>query len=328
MPPDNKSSPARTAPNLWRDRYVVIAGPTASGKSALALALAQRADGVIINADSMQLYDDLRQITARPTAGDEAAAPHRLYGVIDGGERASVATWMELGAEAMAEARSLGKLPIIVGGTGMYINAGLHGLAPIPVVPPEIHASAMAKLGEIGGAAFRQALAKRDPVIAARLADGDSQRLIRAMGVVEATGRPLSDWQNEPHRGQFSGAPLCICVMPERGALYGRIDARFDRMLEAGAIDEVKRLYARHLDPGLPVMKALGVRELLAYMGGQMTLQRAAELAKRDSRHYAKRQMTWLRNNYNANLTINEQLSESLIETIFANLINSVDQTG
>ena len=335
MPSDNKSSPkpgslkpgspkpgsSAQHPSQWDDRYVIIAGPTASGKSALALALAERADGVIINADSMQLYADLHLLTARPDDAALRRAPHHLYGVIDGARRASVATWLAMAAAAMATARTAGKLPIIIGGTGMYINAGLGGLAAIPDVPAEIHDACAAQLADIGGDAFLAELAKSDPVTANRLFPGDSQRLVRAMGVVRATGRALSDWQTDPHSGQFAGTAISVALVPPRDTLYARIDQRFDEMLAAGAIDEVSRLAARGLDAGLPVMKALGVREILAHLKGEMSLDRAAELAKRDSRHYAKRQMTWLRNNFNPKILINEKLSESLSEKIFSNLI-------
>ncbi len=327
MRSNNKSSTKPKSPSLdlaqWGARYVIITGSTASGKSALALALAERVDGVIINADSMQLYADLQVLTARPDDAAIRRVPHRLYGVIDGAERASVGSWLAMAAKAMAAARADGKLPIIVGGTGMYISAGLNGLAQIPDVPMDIHASCVAQLAEMGGEAFRAELANFDPVNADRLFAGDSQRLVRAMGVVRATGRPLSAWQADPQTGQFAGIALSVALVPPRAILYDRINQRFDEMLVAGAIDEVSRLASRGLNDGLPVMKALGVRELLAHLSGEMSLDRAAELAKRDTRHYAKRQMTWLRNNFNAKILINEKFSESLIEKIFSNLIEN-----
>ncbi len=330
MRSDNKSSlnPASAKPGSsqslqWGDCYVIIAGPTASGKSELALALAERADGVIINADSIQLYADLHLLTARPDNKSVQRAPHYLYGVIDGAERASVATWLTMAAEAIATARAANKLPIIIGGTGMYINAGLVGLAPIPEVPVDIHAACGARLEKIGGEAFRAELANFDLVTARRLSASDSQRLIRAMGVVKATDRPLSEWQADPHLGKFAGTALTISLMPPRAMLYDRINRRFDEMLTAGAIEEVAQLASRGLDAGLPVMKALGVRELLAFLKGEINLESAAELTKRDTRHYAKRQMTWLRNNFNPKIFINEKLSESLSEKIFSNLIKN-----
>jgi len=219
--------------------------------------------------------------------------------------------------------RDAGKLPIIVGGTGMYINAAINGIASIPDVPVPIHHDAVDRLAQIGGAAFRAELAEHDPVMAQRLFDGDSQRLVRAMGVVKATGRPLSEWQTDPHQGQLAGTPFSLAVMPPRAELYQRIDARFDQMITQGALAEVEALGARQLDEGLPVMKALGVRELLSHLRGEMPLEQASELAKRDSRRYAKRQMTWIRNNFNPNYLAEEKYSERLLQRIFANLLKT-----
>ncbi len=297
--------------------YIMIAGPTASGKSQLALDLAGKIDGEIINADSMQLYADLSVLTARPTQADLDAAPHHLYGVIDAAHRASVAEWLRLAAEAMARVIQRGKMPIIIGGTGMYLDAAVKGIAPIPDVPVPVHNTCSDRFKEIGGASFRAELAAYDPVIAERLDDGDSQRLIRAMGVVVASGIPLSQWQAAPHQGALAGTPLKLAMLPPRDIIYYRIDSRFDMMLKNGALDEVRALQVRDLDPSLPAMKALGVKPLADTLGGAMSLERAAYLSKRDSRHYAKRQMTWLRNNYNANYTLNEKLSESFYQKIF-----------
>jgi tRNA dimethylallyltransferase len=300
--------------------YIMIAGPTASGKSKLAIEMARRTDGVIINADSMQLYKDLAVVTARPSDADMAQALHRLYGVLDGHVRASVAMWLDMAATEMRGAWEAGKTPIIIGGTGMYLNAGLCGLASIPDVPRNIHDNAVTLHAEIGGAGFRQALAALDPVTAERLYDGDTQRLIRAMGVVQATGRPISAWQQDPHEGAFEGVATTIKLLPARDILYQRINTRFDMMIEAGALDEVQKLVARNLDPGLPVMKALGVRQLSAYLAGDVAKADAVRQAQQDSRHYAKRQMTWLRNNFNAKFEVNEKYSESFFENIFNNL--------
>ncbi|MEC8642414.1 MAG: tRNA (adenosine(37)-N6)-dimethylallyltransferase MiaA [Pseudomonadota bacterium] len=297
---------------------LMICGPTAAGKSGLALALAERCGGMIINADSMQLYGDLRILTARPDDAEMARAPHRLYGVVDGAERASVAAWLAMAADAVAAARGDGALPIIVGGTGLYFHAALHGIAPIPEVPSEIHAECIRQHADRGGAAFRAALAKRDPVTAERLHDGDSQRLVRAMGVVLATGRPLSVWQADPHQGAIEGVPLRIAMMPARDDLYATIDRRFEAMMTQGAAAEVAALAARGLDPSLPVMKAIGVREIMAMQAGDMTRERAIEIASRDSRRYAKRQMTWIRNNFNSQIGIETQQTERNIQEIFA----------
>ena len=298
--------------------YIMIAGSTASGKSQLAVDLACQLDGEVINADSMQLYADLSILTARPAKADMQDIPHHLYGVLDGGGRASVATWLELAATAMTAIRARGKMPIIIGGTGMYLDAAVNGIAPIPDVPANIHNDCMALFDAIGGTAFRQKLALHDPVVASRLADGDRQRLIRAMGVFNATGIALGQFQKAEHKGALVGNPLKIAMLPPRDELYTRIDSRFDAMLEQGAMGEVEQLIGRQLDPSLPLMKALGVTALKAVLDQKMTIDEAAYIAKRDSRHYAKRQMTWLRNNYNAQITLNTKLSESLMESIFS----------
>ena len=303
--------------------YIMIAGPTASGKSKLAIEMAIRFNGVIINADSKQLYKDLSVITARPSDADMALAPHRLYGVLDGNIRASVAMWLEMADIEMNEAWKAGKTPIIIGGTGMYLNAGLSGLASIPEVPIAIHDASVALHKDIGGTAYRQALAEFDPETAQRLFDGDTQRLVRAMGVFKATGRPISAWQTDPHKGAFKGNVTTVKLLPDRDLLYQIINDRFDMMIEAGTFDEVKRLIGRNLDPGLPIMKALGVRQISAYLRGDMGKADAIHQAKQDSRHYAKRQMTWLRNNFNAEFELNKKYSESFFEEIFANLRNN-----
>ena len=299
-------------------RYLMISGPTAAGKSGLALALAEQGRGVVINADAMQLYSDLRVVTARPDPQDEARGPHRLYGVIDGSKRASVAVWLAMVAGEVSSASADGRLPIIVGGTGMYLQAALDGIAPIPEVPEHIHATCLAELAENGGTVFRAELAKLDPASADRLFDGDSQRLVRAMSVVRATGRPISAWQADPHEGALSGTVVTIAVVPPREQTYQRINDRFAAMMASGAVEEVELLLKRRLDASLPVMKALGVREIGAMLAGEISRERAVELACRDSRHYAKRQMTWIRNNFNAEITVTEKLSESIIQGIFS----------
>ena len=302
---------------------VMICGPTAAGKSGLALALAEKCGGVVINADSMQIYRDLRVLTARPDEAEMARAPHRLYGVVDGAERASVAAWLGMASEAVAAARQAGALPILVGGTGLYFHAAVHGIAPIPDVPRDIHAECVRRHAAEGGARFRAALAEHDPMTADRLHDGDSQRLVRAMGVVLATRRPLSAWQADPHQGALSGAPLRIAMMPPREDLYRAIDDRFGLMMTRGAVDEVAALAARGLDPTLPVMKAIGVREIMAMQRGEMAAPLAIETASRDSRRYAKRQMTWIRNNFNAEIILKEKYSERNLEEIYTILSKS-----
>jgi tRNA dimethylallyltransferase len=299
-------------------KYIMIAGPTASGKSHFAKDLAGALGGEVINADSMQLYSDLSILTARPTARDMGDIAHHLYGVLDGAQRASVAVWLGLAAEAMTAIRGRGRIPIIIGGTGMYLNAAMKGIAPIPNVPVEIHDSLSTLYQDIGGAAFRQQLAALDPVVANRLVDGDRQRLIRAMGVVTATGKPLSKWQAGAHEGALVGRPIKLALLPQREVLYQRIDDRFDLMLKSKVLEEVHLLAKRRLDPTLPLMKALGLSALISVLQGEITLEEASYIGKRDSRHYAKRQMTWMRNNYSAHFTIKKKLSESLLENIFS----------
>lgn len=298
--------------------YLMICGPTAAGKSALALALAERGNGVIINADSMQLYADLRVLTARPDEKDEARAPHRLYGVLDGASRASVASWLAMAGREAAAARAAGQLPILIGGTGLYFQAALQGLAPVPDVPADIHAACVAEYAERGGRLFREALLELDPVLGAQLNAGDSQRLVRAMGVVRATGRPLSGWQSDPHEGAIAGRPVRVAVIPPREELYENINIRFALMMDGGAGSEVTALAARRLDPSLPVMKAIGVREIMALQAGEIDQARAVELASRESRRYAKRQMTWIRNNFHAEMTLDKKFSERNLQEIFA----------
>jgi len=298
--------------------YIMIAGPTASGKSQLAIDLARRFGGAVINADSMQLYADLTVLTARPQPQEMQDIPHHLFGICDAAHRASVAEWLGLAATAITNVRAAGQLPIIVGGTGMYLQAGLRGIAPVPDVPADLHQHCIDLYRELGGAKFRDALAGYDADIAARLVDGDSQRLVRAMGVAMATDRPLSWWQQQPHKGALLGSVVTIAMMPPRPTLYDRINQRFDHMLMHGAVDEVARLMARQLDPGLPLMKALGVTPIAAFLQGDITKDDAAFIAKRDSRRYAKRQMTWIRNNFNAQITVEKKYSESLYEKIFS----------
>lgn len=301
---------------------LIIAGPTASGKSALALDIAEQASGVIINADSMQLYADLQILTARPEPADMRGLPHRLYGVLDGAVRCSVASWLELASKEVADARADGKLPILVGGTGFYLAAAENGISPIPDVSERIHAEAEAELKTHGGTRMRRWLAEQDPQTAARLPDGDSQRLVRAIGVLRQTGQPLSFWQEKPPVGQLDGRFVRLVQMPPRADIYQAIDDRLAAMVKTGALDEVARLTARQLDPSLPVMKALGVGHLACYLAGDMPLAEAVRLAQRDTRHYAKRQMTWIRNNFKTNILNDKKYNNKNFPEIFSKIVN------
>lgn len=276
---------------------ILIAGPTASGKSALALALALRHGGTVINADSMQVYRDLRILTARPTPEEEARVPHRLYGHVDAAEPYSVGRWCADAAAALAEAAAAGRLPIVVGGTGLYFKALTQGLSAIPPIPPALRTALRERLDRDGPAALRAELATRDPEAAARLMPGDAVRILRALEVVVATGRPIGAWHREGLKPVVAGqACLRIVLDADRTALKRAIEARFDSMLAAGALEEVRALDARGLDPRLPAMKAHGVPWLRRHLHGQITLAEAAEGAKRDTKRYTRRQVTWFRN--------------------------------
>jgi tRNA dimethylallyltransferase len=291
---------------------IVIAGPTASGKSGLALALAAAYGGTIINADALQIYRDLRILTARPDPAAEAAAPHRLYGVLDAAERGSVARWRGLAEAEIAASHGAGRMPIVVGGTGLYLRALLTGLAEVPEIPAEIRDKAAALHRDLGGAEFRRRLAEHDPEAAFRLHEGDTQRLIRAWEVVQATGIPLAAW----HARQAAASPYAaatILMMPPRPALYAACDARFAAMVESGGLDEAAALAARNLDPDLPAMKAVGVPELLRHLRGDLTRDAAIAAGQQATRRYAKRQTTWFRHQVEAGLVLDAQFSESLL---------------
>lgn len=297
---------------------VIVAGPTASGKSRLAMDLACAFGGTVINADSMQIYRELRVISARPSPEDEARVPHRLYGVLSAGERCSAGRWRAMAVAEIDDAVAVGRLPVIVGGTGLYLKALVAGLAPVPDIAPEVRADAVALHAAVGAEAFHHAVAALDPETAARLPAGDSQRLIRAFEVATATGRPLSAWQRETDPGREPAHTfITVALMPPRDELYRSIDARFDRMMAAGALDEVRALVAMDLDPSLPAAKAVGVRELAVHVRGECDHPTAIARAKRATRNYAKRQVTWIRHQLHAALPLNEQYSERLRPIIF-----------
>jgi tRNA dimethylallyltransferase len=277
-------------------KAVLIAGPTASGKSALALEFAQKTGCVIVNADSMQVYRDLRVLTARPTPDEEALVPHRLYGHVDAAVNFSAGGWVSDAASVLAEARAQNRVPIFVGGSGLYFKALTRGLSAVPPIPPEVRDSVRARLERDGVEALHAALAQRDPVSAERLKPRDRTRIARALEVVEATGRALPDWHRDGLPPLLpSGAFSAVFLEPDREQLYARIDARFAAMLKQGALEEVARLAARQLDPMLPAMKAHGVPALIRHIRGEITLEEAAVIGRADTRHYAKRQFTWFR---------------------------------
>jgi tRNA dimethylallyltransferase len=273
---------------------VLIAGPTSSGKSALALDVARALGGTIINADSMQVYRDLRIITARPTPDEEARVPHRLYGHVDAAENYSVGRWLADVTPALAAVRQAGRIPIFVGGTGLYFKALTQGLSAVPQIPPEIRARVRQRMEAEGPAAMHAELVARDPASPVR--PSDRPRIARALEVLEATGRPITDWHRDglPPLVDASEA-VKVFLAPERDELARRIDRRFDAMLAAGALDEVRVLSVRGLDPLLPAMKAHGVPWLIRHLKGEITLAQAAEGGKNDTRRYTKRQFTWTR---------------------------------
>ncbi|MFN3689024.1 tRNA (adenosine(37)-N6)-dimethylallyltransferase MiaA [Salinarimonas sp.] len=276
---------------------VLIAGPTASGKSALALSLAERVGGVVIDADSMQVYRDLRVLTARPSPEEEARVPHDLYGFVDGAENYSVARYVEDARAAIARARETGRLPILCGGTGLYFKALTHGLSDIPPVPEAVRARVRAACEGIETPALHARLAAQDPLAAARLRPSDRLRVMRALEVFAATGRSLLSFHGERVPGPLADAPLVrLFLAPARESVRARIDARFLAMMEAGALDEVRALAARGLDPMLPVMRAHGVPGLIAHLEGRATIEEAIARGQADTRAYAKRQATFFRN--------------------------------
>jgi tRNA dimethylallyltransferase len=279
---------------------ILIAGPTASGKSVLALALAERLGGVVINADSMQVYRELRILTARPSAGDEARAPHALYGFVGGSEAYSAGRYAADAARAIGEARAAGLRPIIVGGTGLYFKVLLEGLSPIPATDPDIRAYWRGQAAARPAPELHALLQARDPETASRLMPTDPQRIVRALEVLESTGRPLSDWQREPGHPVLHDADaetVRLRVLTSRETLVNAIEARFDAMLAQGALDEVRALALLGLSPDLPIMRALGVAPLMAHVSGKLALDEAASMAKAETRRYVKRQLTWLRRN-------------------------------
>ena len=276
-------------------RPILIAGPTASGKSALALSLAERLDGIVINADSMQVYDALRILTARPSHEEEARAPHRLYGHVSIDCPYSVGRWLDDIADVLREEP---RQAIIVGGTGLYFKALTAGLASIPDIPEEVRMAVRARLDTAGPAALHAALQELDPHAAGRIPASDPQRIVRAIEVREATGRTLSDWQREPAAPPIIDPRSArrIVLWPERGWLRARIDRRFEAMLAAGVLDEVRAVMELALDPDLPSYRAHGLRALIAHLNGEWTLEQASERVRIETRQYAKRQFTWFRN--------------------------------
>ena len=298
---------------------IVIAGPTASGKSRVAMALAERLDGVIINADSMQVYRELAVLTARPTRAEAARLPHALYGFVSGAEAYSAGRFAADAQAAIAEARSNGRRPMIVGGTGLYFHALLTGLSPVPAADPQVRAHWRQEAGRRPSQELHATLAARDPVMAERLSPTDPQRIVRALEVLETTGRSLADWQRQPGRPVPGLADARrLLLLPEPSSHGAAIGQRFEAMLAAGALGEVTALHALGLSNELPIMRALGVAPLLAHVRGAIDLDAAATAAKLETRQYAKRQMTWFRRNMIAWKPIKMQEMERSLREILA----------
>ena len=275
---------------------LIVGGPTASGKSALALDLALYFQGVVINADSMQVYRELRILSARPTAEEEERVAHRLYGALPARERCSAGRWREMALAEIADARARRLLPILVGGTGLYFRSLLKGLAPVPPISKEVRERAAALHAEVGAAEFHRLLAARDPTGAARIHPANTQRVLRAYEVFETTGKTLAEWQAvQTEEAGYAGEVAALVLEPPRDALYAACDARVESMAAAGGIEEAAALLALDLDPALPAMKALGVREFAAYLGGDATRDEAVDNLRQSTRRYAKRQATWFR---------------------------------
>jgi tRNA dimethylallyltransferase len=291
---------------------IVIAGPTASGKSRLALALAERCAGVVINADSMQVYRELSILTARPTAQEETRAPHALYGFVGAAEGYSAGRYAVDAARAIAQARAGGRVPIVVGGTGLYFKALLEGLSPVPAIEPDVRAHWRGQAVLLPATELYAILACRDPVTAARLLPTDPQRIVRALEVLDSTGRSLAEWQRTPGKPVLAErAALRLLVLPDRNTHAAIIDARFDAMLAAGALEEVSRLVALGLSDELPIMRALGVAPLAAAIAGKLALSEAAARAKAETRQFSKRQITWYKRNMIAWNRLSTQESEN-----------------
>ncbi|NNM71447.1 tRNA (adenosine(37)-N6)-dimethylallyltransferase MiaA [Enterovirga aerilata] len=275
---------------------VLIAGPTASGKSALAIEVARELGGAVVNADSMQVYRDLRVVTNRPTPDEEAEVPHLLFGTVDGAENFSVGRYLQAAKAVLRDLGRDGRIPILVGGTGLYFKALAEGLSDIPPVPEEVRARVRDDAAGRPAPELHAALAVRDPETARRLRPGDSQRILRALEVLAATGRPLSSFHDGRVPGPLAGRRLArVFLAPDRTALRARIDRRFEAMVREGALDEAAALAARGLDPALPVMRAHGVPGLLAHLRGEVSLEEAIRRGQADTRAYAKRQFTWAR---------------------------------
>jgi tRNA dimethylallyltransferase len=316
-----------TAMDTRDGAVLALTGPTACGKSGLAVAIAEQLNGVVINADSMQVYADLALLSARPDAAARRRVPHRLYGVLPAREACSAARWRALAEPVIDAALAAGRLPILVGGTGLYLRALLQGLVEVPPIPDEVRDAVRARQHAWTPAALHAELARRDPDMATKLNVADTQRVARALEVVEATGRSLHAYQSAPNSRPAPYRVHVIAALPPRGPLYRRIETRLDAMVAAGALDEVRALLARNLDPTLPAMKAVGVPQLARAVRGEQALADARADAKTATRRYAKRQLTWLRHQTPRDAASASFVYAQFSESLRALLINEIRES-
>ncbi len=303
---------------------ILIAGPTASGKSGLALAIAREFEGVVVNADASQVYQELQIISARPSQEEMEQVPHKLYGHVSGGSAYSTGTWLEDVTQVLKELEAANQRAIIVGGTGLYFQALLSGLSNIPQINEDIRKFWRQEADRLGGHELHKVLQTKDPIMAERLNPGDRQRVTRALEVIESTGRSLSLWQQQTGPALLDLSQTVPFVLQiDREVLYQRIDERFEQMVHQGGLEEVKALLDHRFDEGLPIMRALGVPELSTYIKGDMSLDQAIDQAAQQTRRYAKRQLTWLRRNMISWDSIHAQQMKSNLSNIFSKIYNS-----
>ena len=303
-------------------KAVIICGPTGAGKSSLALNLAKKFEGVIINADSVQIYREIKILSGRPTSDDYRQAPHRLYGIMSIFKPCTLGIWRKMALETIKECELSGRLPIICGGTGLYIKFLLNELSAIPEISPSIKLEAREKLKELGNENFRELLSKNDPASASRIKSGDTNRLLRAWEVFTATTKPLSYWHKKSRKAGSQHKFFKVCLMPERKALYSICDQRFLEFVEQGAVEEARAFDFITASPELPASKTLGLLELIKYTKGELELSDAVEQAQRATRRYAKRQLTWFRHQLDEDFLIQNLSCRKTVSDCFKKIVN------
>ena len=303
-------------------KAVIICGPTGAGKSSLALNLAEKFEGVIINADSVQIYREIKILSGRPTSDDYRKAPHRLYGIMSIFKPCTLGIWRKMALETIKECELSGRLPIICGGTGLYIKFLLNELSAIPEISPSIKLEAREKLKELGNENFRELLSKNDPASASRIKSGDTNRLLRAWEVFTATTKPLSYWHKKSRKAGSQHKFFKVCLMPERKALYSICDQRFLEFVEQGAVEEARAFDFITASPEVPASKTLGLLELIKYTKGELELSDAIEQAQRTTRRYAKRQLTWFRHQLDEDFLIQNLCCRKTVSDCFKKIVN------